>query len=73
MHRRSLSGVRLPDAGRAEREDIGDIERAREEIWVAREVRQSKFSSAGGEDGINGLMCGGREGIEEGKQEPDNP
>ena len=39
VHRRPLSGVRLPGAGRGEREDVGDVERAREEIRVAREVR----------------------------------
>ena len=39
MHRRSLSGVRFPGAGGREREDVGDVEGAREEIRVAREVR----------------------------------
>ena len=45
MHRRSLRGVRLPRAGRGEREDVGDVERAREQIRVAREVRLEQIDA----------------------------
>ena len=46
VHRRPLSRVRLPGAGRGEREDVGDVERAREEVWVAREVRLEQVNAA---------------------------
>ena len=39
VHRRPLGGVPVRGAGRGEREDVGDVERAREEIRIAPEVR----------------------------------
>ena len=46
MHRSSLSSVRLSGARRGEREDLGDVERAREEVRVAREVRLEQVKAA---------------------------
>ena len=42
----SLRGVRLARAGGGEREDVGDVERAREEIRVAREVRLEQIDAS---------------------------
>ena len=45
MHRRPLSGVRFSGAGWGEREDVGDVERAREEIRVAHKVRLEQVNA----------------------------
>ena len=46
MHRRSLRGMRIARAGRRERKHIGDVERARQQIRVAREVRLEQVDAA---------------------------
>jgi len=38
VHRRSLRGVRFACSGGGEREDVSDVERAGQEIWIARGV-----------------------------------
>ena len=46
MHRRALGRVRFPRAGGGEREDVGDVERPREEVRVSREMRFEQVQAA---------------------------
>jgi hypothetical protein len=43
---RPLRGVAVPGARGSEQKDVGDVERACEEIWIAREVRVEQVDAA---------------------------
>ena len=46
MHRRPLSGIRFSRASGRHREDVGDVERPREELRVSRHVRFEEIDAS---------------------------